>query len=119
MIEDFAHTDGVSIHTGFPNPGTDTRLKSLDLNNLLVHNSASTFIMRIAGHEWQASGLFDGDIAIIDRALLALPNDIVIWWKDGDFAISSCQRMRPDATIWGVVTATVHQFYTPQGKRYE
>lgn len=119
MQPDSDSITGVSIHTGFPNPGIDSRLKSLDLNSLLVHNSTSTFVMRIAGHDWQASGVFDGDIAVIDRALPPMPHDVVVWWRDGDFAISERRRMRPDATIWGVVTATIHQFYTPQRKRHE
>lgn len=101
---------GVSVHTGFPNPAIDTRLDGLDLNQLLIKNSVSTYMMRIRGHDWRHVGIFDGDIAIIDRALSAGTNDIVIWWLDGDFAISARNRMRPDGIVWGVVTSVIHQY---------
>ncbi|MGH7157629.1 MAG: LexA family protein [Candidatus Saccharimonadales bacterium] len=105
---------GVSIHTGFPNPAIDQRLQPLDFNKLLVENTVSTFMFRVHGNEWEASGVFDGDIAVVDRALSAGKNDVVIWWKEGggEFAISRLHDMPADARLWGVVTATIHQFHT-------
>jgi len=106
------HPDGVSIHTGFPNPAADTSLRSLDLNQLLVRHGASTYMFRVRGSEWESSGVFDDDIAIIDRALNPSANDVVIWWnKDtSEFSISTYKRMPKDAHVWGVITATIHQF---------
>lgn len=101
---------GVSVHGGFPNPATDAaRQAGLNLNQLLIQNSASTFMMRIAGNHWQHFGIFNDDLAIIDRALSPRPTDLVAWWLDGDFAISEFARMRPEATVWGVVTAIIHE----------
>lgn len=102
---------GISIHTGFPNPATDTSLRSLDLNQLLINHSASTYFFRVRGDHWQAAGVFDGDIAIVDRALDPRPTDTVVWWnKDVDeFSISIFKKVPADATVWGVITATIHQ----------
>lgn len=111
---------GISIHTGFPNPAADTSLRSLDLNQLLIQHSASTYFFRIRGSEWEASGVFDGDIAIIDRAIDIRKTDTVIWWnKDStEFSISKRSKIPADATVWGVITATIHQFriVTTKGK---
>lgn len=101
---------GVSVHTGFPNPGIDATAPELDLNRLLITHSAGTYLMRIAGNDWHTYGIFDGDIAIVDRILPATRNDLVVWWHGGDFAISQRTRMRPDATVWGVVTSVIHQY---------
>src|SRR6266702_3138234 len=90
----------VSVHTGFPNPATDNaRYGNLYLNKLLIQNNASTFLMRIAGNDWQHFGILNDDIAIIDRSLRPQPNDLVIWWYDGDFAISELVRMRRGSTV--------------------
>lgn len=102
--------DGVSIHTGFPNPGADAQLRGLNLNQVLVQNSASTFLMRVAGQDWQYLGIFRDDLVIIDRALSPRSQDIIIWHHEGDFFISERRRMRQDGVFWGVVTATIHQF---------
>lgn len=106
----FNQSEGVAVHTGFPNPGIDSRLRGLDLTGLLVKNSASTYMLRIAGHDWRHVGIFDGDIAVVDRALSPQPNDVVVWWHDGDFAISARSRTPRDATVWGVVTSVIHQY---------
>lgn len=106
---------GVSVHAGFPNPATDKSLRSLDLNQLLIEHSVSTYYFRIRGNNWQDVGIMDGDIAIVDRALNARPTDLVIWWREGDdgFSVSTTKDIPKDVSSWGVVTATIHQFRKP------
>ena len=102
---------GVSVHTGFPNPATDTSLQGLDLNHYLIHNPVSTFIMRINGNDWQDIGIFSGDVALVDRALTIQPTDLVVWHDDnGEFAVSIKPRVPVQATVWGVVTTVIHQY---------
>src|SRR5256885_17213864 len=103
--------DGVSVHAGFPNPAADKSLHGLDLNRLLIQHTASTFLFRVRGSDWESAGVFAGDIAIVDRALDPRKNDVVLWWDDGqgEFAISAYSGMPLSATCWGVVTGTVHQ----------
>lgn len=103
--------DGVSVHTGFPNAATDQSLQTLDLNGLLIRHSASTYFFRIEGNDWATSGVFDGDIAIIDRALDPRKNDVVLWWDDprGEFAVGIYAHMPQEASVWGVVTSTIHE----------
>jgi len=110
--------EGVSIHAGFPNPAADTSLRSLDLNQLLIRHSTSTYFFRVRGSEWEAAGVFDGDIAIIDRALDARSTDTVIWWDQhsDEFSISPYKKVPAGATVWGVITATIHQFRTAGGE---
>ena len=104
--------DGVSIHTGFPNPATDQRLHTLDFNQLLIRHSASSYMFRVRGNEWEGAGVFDGDIAVVDRALDPTKADVVLWWDEpsGEFAISKYGAMPASAACWGVITATIHQF---------
>lgn len=106
------HNNGVSIHAGFPNPAADKSLGNLDLHQLLVPRPSSTFLFRISGQQWQELGIFDGDIAVIDRALDAHSNDIIAWWDEAtaEFALSHRSSMPKAAAFWGVVTATIHQY---------
>ena len=101
---------GVSIHTGFPNPGVDTALHGLDLNQLLIYNPVSTYCMAISGDDWQDIGIFSGDVALVDRALVVQPTDLVVWHAEGEFALSIAGRVPKQATVWGVVTAVIHQY---------
>lgn len=112
MKEEEHAPEGVSVHTGFPNPATDTSLQTLDFNQLLIHHAASTYMFRVRGSEWEEAGVLDGDIAIVDRALDPKKTDVVLWWDEakGEFAISKQTAMPKEAALWGIITATIHQF---------
>lgn len=98
----------ISIHTGFPNAAEDSRLHALDLNTLLIQNPISTFFFAIAGNDWEHLGIFDRDIALVDKALHPRPNDHVIWIHQESFAISEQRKTPENAEVWGVVTTIIH-----------
>jgi DNA polymerase V len=102
--------DGVSIHAGFPNPALDGSLDSLDLNRLLIKHTAGTYFMRISGNDWQSSGIFAGDIIIVDRVVNAQPNDLIVWWQGESFVVSLPSRLPKGTPHWGVVTTTIHPY---------
>jgi len=116
------NSDGVSIHAGFPNPAADRSLQALDFNKLLISHGTSTYMFRVRGSEWESVGVFDNDIAVVDRAMDPRKNDVTIWWNEqgGEFAIGHHAGMPKNATCWGVVTFTIHQLHSqpaPQRKQ--
>lgn len=106
----YENPSGVSVHDGFPNPATDAALQGIDLNKLLVKNGVSTYFMRLTGDEWQRLGIFDGDVAVIDRAVAARKADLVVWCEGSDFMISPRHALPIGKEMWGVVTATIHLY---------
>ncbi len=106
----YQNPDGVSVHDGFPNPAADSSLQTIDLNSLLVQHTASTYFMRIAGNDWAKQGIFAGDLAIVDRALVPYGNDPVVWIHEEEFAISPKHKIPEDAEVWGVITSIIHQY---------
>ncbi|MDB5169459.1 MAG: response UmuD protein Serine peptidase family [Candidatus Saccharibacteria bacterium] len=106
--------DGVSVHAGFPNPAADRRKwgvkLSLDFNQLLVKRPSSTFVFRIVGHRYADHGIFDGDIAVVDRALPPRDSDVVIRWLEQGFELKRFRQLENPNEAWGVVTAVVHQY---------
>ncbi len=102
--------DGVSVHAGFPNPGADRRLRGLDFNQLLISHPTSTFIFRVRGEEGITQGIFDGDLAVVDRAANPRSQDYVLWHDGQNFKLSRPSRINEGATQWGVITAVIHQY---------
>lgn len=98
----------VSMHAGFPNPAADRHGAPLSLDRLLITHPSSTYFFRLRGHQWEEQGIFDGDIAIIDKALTPHAQDLVVWWQDGgEFYLTRFNRAKKQ-NIWGVVSSIIH-----------
>lgn len=103
--------DVIAVHTGFPNPAADRGYApSLSLDRLLVIHPGSTYFFRVEGDSWEEQGIFDGDIAVIDRALAPRPQDLVICWHEEQFAILPARQLAEGMEPWGVVGSTIHRF---------
>lgn len=106
--------DGVSVHSGFPNPALERREQgsrlALDLNQLLIRHPSSTYLFQVAGHHWTDQGIYDGDVAVIDRARQARPSDLLVAWRDGGSTLCRQHQLTPEDKPWGVVTAVIHQY---------
>ncbi|MBS1509776.1 MAG: translesion error-prone DNA polymerase V autoproteolytic subunit [Bacteroidetes bacterium] len=110
--------------TGFGAAADDYAERGIDLNEQLVRNKPATFFMRVSGSSMINAGIFDGDIAIVDRSIKPLNGKIVIAVIDGEMLIRRYEktlnalRLIPetpklspievgeysDCKIWGVVT---------------
>ncbi|MBP9853118.1 MAG: polymerase [Patescibacteria group bacterium] len=102
----------VGVHAGFPNAGAErTKEQCLSLDTLLVPRPHSTYFFRVRGHSWHRLGIFDGDIAVVDRALTAKRGKTVLWWTEaGELRIGKWdETLRQTNQIWGVVTAIIHK----------
>ncbi len=86
------------------------RKLTLDLNQLLVRSSISSFIFRIEGHTYADQGIYDGDIAVIDRALSPRANDPSYRPRIELFRLCRLSQCPPDTDAWGIVTSIIHQF---------
>lgn len=118
-----------SISAGFPSPADDYIEDRLDLNELLVHNKAATFFLRVKGDSMINAGIHHGDIIVVDRSVQATHRSIVVAVVDGELTVKRlitrsgaaelhaenpkyapiCLQEGQELTIWGVVTSSVHQ----------
>ena len=100
----------VAVHAGFPNPAAERAGAPLSLDKLLVQHPSSTYFFRVRGHNWHDYGVFDGDVAIVDRAITPRESALVVWWQEsGEFALSPFARAARQ-NIWGTITAVIHRF---------
>ena len=118
------------ISAGFPSPAGDYVEDGLDLNSYLVQNKPATFMFTVRGESMIVAGIHDGDKVIVDRALKAKHNDIVVAVVDGEYTIKRLYKyrgrieLRPENSdyqpitltegnelqIWGVVTGVVRKY---------
>ena len=73
-----------AVSASFPSPADDFAEEEIDLTRLLVANRAATFLVRVAGDSMVGKGLFDGDLAVVDRSLVPRDGDVVVVDVDGE-----------------------------------
>ena len=118
------------ISAGFPSPAEDYLDKKLDLNEYLIKNRPATFLVKVNGNSMINSGIYDGDILVVDRSAEPANNKIVIGVIDGEFTVKRIikkakklflqpenENFKPieitedmDFKIWGIVTFAIHKF---------
>jgi len=119
-----------SVSAGFPSPAEDHMDISLDINEYLVKHPSSTFYVYVKGDSMINSGIYDGDLMIVDRSLEVQSNSIVVAVINGEFTVKKIKKTdnkvylmpdnknyRPillddniDFQIWGIVTHSIHHF---------
>lgn len=121
---------GNQVPAGFPSPAEDYLERHLSLDEHLVPNKNSTFLVRARGNSMTGAGIFDGDLMVVDKGLNATVGDIVVAVVDGEFTVkylalaNGAFCLQPansrfkiiefkdgqELQIWGVVTSTIKQF---------
>jgi DNA polymerase V len=123
------HDVRTSNASGFTAAADDYMERGIDLNDRLVRNKPATFFMRVKGDAMVGAGIFDGDIAIVDRSIKATSGKVVIATLNGEMLIRRLEktfnkiRLVPetdklspididpfaaDFSVWGVVTYNIH-----------
>lgn len=75
------------IQAGFPSPAQGMFGDTIDLNNELINNPASTFCARVIGNSMVDAGINNGDLLIIDKSLEPCDGAIAVCFVDGDFTV--------------------------------
>jgi len=126
-------------HAGFPSPADDYAERRLDLQDLVVPHPISTYFMRVERDSMINACIFHDDVIVVDRAITAAHNKIIVAKLGDDFTLKRLQVIkggkriflksenphytllevtgRQDFAIWGVVTWVVHRLAGPRPRR--
>ena len=117
------------VGAGFPSPATDYVEDDIDLNNHLIKNIPSTFLIRAQGKSMDDVGIHDGDLLVVDRSLnpknfstviVNVNEELVVKnflkEKNETFLTSGSKKSEDkinltensEISIWGVVTYVIH-----------
>lgn len=116
------------VAAGFPSPAEDYVSHSLDLNEYVIKNPATSFYVRVIGDSMRNAGIFADDLLVVDRSIDPQDGNIVIAYVDGEFTVKRLRKNRNvyqlvpenenypiitikdgmEFSIWGVVTNVIH-----------
>ncbi|MEZ0343686.1 MAG: S24 family peptidase [Caldimicrobium sp.] len=66
------------ISAGFPSQTEETLLESISMEEWLIPNPSSTFLIKVYGESMLGAGILPGDYVLVDRSLYPRNNDIVV-----------------------------------------
>ena len=89
-----------SVSAGFPSPGADWQEQPLNLHDLVVKHSLSTYFMRVAGDSMTGACMYPNDVIVVDRALTATHKKIVVARLGDTFTLKRLWIMHPKMYLW-------------------
>ena len=83
-----------AVQAGFPSPAEQYQGESIDFNDLLITNAASTFVLKAKGESMIEAGIDEGDLLVVDRSVTEKPGDIVIMQVNNEFTVKRFMKKR-------------------------
>jgi DNA polymerase V len=117
------------ISCGFPSPADDYRESELDINELVIAHPEATFYVRVSGDSMEGAGICEGDVLVVDRALDARENAIIVALVNGEFTVKRLFTIgdtlflmpenphydplpiteEMEFRVWGIATYVIHK----------
>ena len=117
-----------TVEAGFPSPAEEELTDSLSLDDFLIQNQTSTFLLKVSGDSMIEAGILPGDMVIVNKGQTPKSGDIVIAEVDGEWTMKYLKKRGDDVTllpansrfkpirpknelkVGGVVTAVVRKY---------
>ena len=118
------------VCAGFPSPATDYLEDEINLNEELITNKASTFLIRVSGSSMIEEQIYDGDVLIVDKSLHVKHNSIAVLNYHGQLVVKKIIKKNNkffliskfgnqnnfveitednETQVWGIVTYVIHK----------
>jgi len=75
------------VHAGLPNPVDDAPADALTIDDYLIDRPSQTVLVRVKGDSMIDAGIFEGDLVVVEKQMIARRGDIVIAIADYQFTL--------------------------------
>ncbi len=121
---------GGSVQAGFPSPALDYMEDEISLDETLIKNKLSTYLMAVAGDSMIDAHIPPGAWIVVDRSVTPKNMDIIVAILDADLTVKYFKRENDKCwlipankkyspievkdemrfEVWGVVLHVIHSF---------
>jgi len=88
-----------TITAGFPSPAEEELLDTITLDEYLIPNRASTFLVEVTGDSMEGAGIRAGDLVLVERGRTPKDGDIVIAQIDGAWTMKYLRKKGTRVTL--------------------
>ena len=117
-----------SITAGFPSPAEEELQDTMSLDEYLINNPTSTYLLKVEGDSMIDAGIHPGDLVLVDKNVTPKSGDIVIAQVDNEWTLKYFEKKgravylraankkyplikpREELIIGGVVVANVRKY---------
>jgi SOS regulatory protein LexA len=118
-----------SVQAGFPSPEEEVLCDIMSMDEYLVTNPNSSFLLTVSGDSMTGEGIMEGDMVIVEKGKQPRNGDVVIAEVDGEWTMKYFKkrgkqvileaanpkypiiRPRTELKIGGVVTAVIRKYH--------
>lgn len=98
-----------NIKAGFPILA-DAQREYMSLDEYLIEDPTSAFLLKVSGDSLIGIGIFEGDIVIIEKKKLAIPGDVVLAQIDREWTLKILNR---DPQKMNIFLSSANPAYPP------
>lgn len=89
-----------AVEAGFPSPAEeDQHADSVSLDELLVQNPETSFLLKVSGDSMSGAGIIPGDMIIVDKSLEPANGDVVVAEVDGAWTLKRLKKRGDSASL--------------------
>ena len=82
------------VEAGFPSPAEEAMLDTITLDDWLVRDQDSTYMLQVKGDSMMDAGILGGDYILVERTDDAKVGEIVVAELDGDWTLKYLRKDR-------------------------
>ncbi|MFH0830970.1 MAG: transcriptional repressor LexA [Parcubacteria group bacterium] len=119
-----------NVEAGWPSPAEEEMVDTISLDDWLIPNKQSSFMLTVSGDSMIDAGIRAGDLVILDRSRPPKSGDVVVAEVDHDWTIKFYERQgrqivlkpankrfkpltpKEELRIAGVVTAVIRRYHS-------
>jgi SOS regulatory protein LexA len=118
-----------TVEAGWPSPAEEEMIDTISLDDWLISNKQSSFMLKVSGDSMIDAGIHSGDLVILDRSRPVKNGDIVVAEIDREWTVKFFEQrggsvtLRPankkyqpltpkeELRLAGVVTAVIRKYH--------
>ncbi|MGC2422841.1 MAG: transcriptional repressor LexA [Nitrospirota bacterium] len=81
-----------TVEAGWPSPAEEELADTISLDNFLIENPLTTFILKVSGDSMVEAGILPGDMVLVDKGAVPKSGDIVIAEVDGEWTMKYLKK---------------------------
>jgi SOS regulatory protein LexA len=88
-----------TIQAGFPTGSEEEATDTISLDNYLVQNPQSSYLLTVSGDSMKDAGIVEGDLVIVDRSKAAKTGEIVVAQIDNEWTLKYLMKEKGQAFL--------------------